>query len=216
MNDLILQTSGSTSTPKEISHSWEWLDYRMQQSIDEIKLTDKDIVLDVFPSNVIAHYTVTAGIAKKVGARLITTTFNPYSYCTLFNKYRPTYVSLIPAHLRLLEASKEWQNIDLSCVRYFVTGSTTVSQEQIDSLRSKGAQLVANWYGLTEMPPPVMVAYNSESFDFSAPKKGYTLEFTDQGELVINGFHTGDLFDVTTSKFLRRIKDVTNTNSWKS
>ena len=215
MNDLILQTSGSTSEPKEISHSWEWLDYRMQQTIDEIKLTDKDTVLDVFPANVIAHYTVTAGVARKANARLITTAFNPYTYCSLFNKYRPTYIALIPPHLKLLEASKEWKNLDMSCVRYMVTGSTRVSQEQIDSCLSKGVKLVANWYGLTEMPPPVFVGYNSESFDFT-PKKGYTLEFTDEGELVINGFHTGDLFDLTTNKFLRRIKDVTNTNSWKS
>jgi long-subunit acyl-CoA synthetase (AMP-forming) len=95
-----------------------------------------------------------------------------------------------------------------------VTGSGPVSQAMIDDFVSKGVQTVANWYGMTEMPPPVFVGYNTESFDFKS--NGYTVEFTDEGECVIDGFYTGDLFDVVTKKFLMRKNTLSNTRTWKN
>jgi hypothetical protein len=85
----------------------------------------------------------------------------------------------------------------------------------IDDFISKGVKVVANWYGMTEQPPPVLVGYNSEKFDFN-PKSGYTVEFADDGECVINGFATGDVFDVTGKKFLRRKDASTSSVTWKN
>jgi fatty-acyl-CoA synthase len=214
MSHLILHTSGSTVTPKETSHSWEYINQCAQLSVTEIGLTSQDVVLDVFPSNVVAHYTVTALPAKISGAKLITSNFNAFTYCKLFNKYRPTYISLIPRHIELLEGTQDWNDLDMSCVRYMVMGSQIVTQDIIDKVRNKGVQLVANWYGMTEMPPPVFVGYNTETFDFKS--NGYTVEFTDEGECVLDGFHTGDLFDVVTKKFLMRKNLPSNTKTWKN
>jgi long-subunit acyl-CoA synthetase (AMP-forming) len=213
MSNLILFTSGSTDEPKEISHPWEFISSCAKQSVDEIKLTSNDIVLDVFPGNTIAHYTVTALPARIARATLISANFNPYTYIELFNKYRPTYISLIPKHWDLLSKTKGWDNFDMSCVRYMVTGSGTCSQTLIDSFLSRGVQLVANWYGMTEMPPPVFIGYNSENFDFDTAKN-YNVEF-DNGECIIDGWHTGDIFDVAERKFLKR-KDTANGKTWKS
>lgn len=215
MSHLILHTSGSTTVPKEIIHPWVFMNECIWRSVDEIGLTQHDVVLDVFPGNVIAHYTVTAMPAKAVGAKLISANFNPYSYCDIFNKYRPTYISLIPRHVSILEGTKQWHNLDMSCVRYMVVGSGQITQEFIDKLRNKGVQLVANWYGMTEMPPPVFVGYNSEAFDFT-PKPGFNVEFTDEGECIVNGHYTGDIFDLESKKFVRRVIDATNPNTWKT
>jgi hypothetical protein len=96
-----------------------------------------------------------------------------------------------------------------------VTGSGPVPQEMIDDFVSKGVKTVANWYGMTEQPPPVFVGYNSEQFDFN-PKPGYTVEFADDGECVINGFATGDVFDVTGRKFLHRKVQPSSLTTWKN
>jgi acyl-coenzyme A synthetase/AMP-(fatty) acid ligase len=215
MSQLILHTSGSTKEPKEIIHDWNFINDCIERSVREIGLTSNDTVLDVFPGNVIAHYTVTAMPAKKAGAKLISANFNAYTYCDLFNKYRPTYTSLIPRHIKILESTKGWKDLDMSCVRYMVVGSGQIPQNLIDNLRNKGVQLVANWYGMTEMPPPVFVGYNSESFDFT-PKEGFNIEFTDAGECIVNGHYTGDLFDLKTKKFLRRTLESINENTWKT
>lgn len=209
---LTLYTSGSTKEPKLVSH--KNMQMHIDRSVQEIGLTSADIVLDVYPANVIAHYTVTAQPSLAAGAHLISLNFEPYNYIKLFKEYQPTYISLIPRHYEVLSKTKEWDNLDMSCVRYMVTGSSKISQEMITAFRDRGVQTVANWYGMTEQPPPVFVGYNTANFDFTA-KQGYAVEFTDQGECVINGFATGDIFDVKQKIFLKR-KVATNGNTWKT
>jgi long-subunit acyl-CoA synthetase (AMP-forming) len=215
MTGLVLHTSGTTKEPKEVFFSWEALHFCAQRSIKEVCLTNNDVVLDVFPGNTIAHYTVTAMPAKLAGAKLITANFDPYSYMKLFNNYQPTYISLVPRHWEILSKTKGWENFDMSCVRYMVVGSGLCSQQMIDSFLAKGVQLVANWYGMTEMPPPVFVGYNSESFDIT-PKEGYTVEFADDGECIINGHYTGDVFNLETNQFVKRKIIETNNRTWKT
>jgi hypothetical protein len=60
----------------------------------------------------------------------------------------------------------------------------------------------------------VFVGYDTETFDFT-PKKGYTVEFADDGECIINGMPTGDVFDVFNKKFLHR-KQRSTGNTWKT
>lgn len=214
MSHITIFTSGSTQEPKQIKHSWKDLDKHIERSIKEINLSEKDRVLDVFPGNTIAHYTVTAVPAMRAGSELFTASFDPFNYIKLFNSIRPTYIALIPRHIEILEKTKGWEDLDMSCVRYMVVGSQPVKQVVIDNLNSKGVRLVANWYGMTEMPPPVLIGYNSEYFDLS-PKSGYTVEFTDEGECVINGYYTGDLFDVKNKRLISR-KTTPNGKTWKT
>jgi long-subunit acyl-CoA synthetase (AMP-forming) len=191
------------------------MEHAVQRSIAEIGLRHDDIVLDVFPANTIAHFTVTAMPAYRSGAQLISAKFEAIDYLQRFNQCRPTYIALIPRHWEILKEHAEWDGIDLSCVRYMVTGSGAVPQAMINDFLSKGVKTVANWYGMTEQPPPVFVGYNSEQFDFT-PRAGYAIEFTDIGECVINGFETGDIFDTVNRKFLRRKVAPTNDTTWKS
>lgn len=207
---VTLFTSGSTKEPKQITHI-DMLPH-IQRSVKEIGLRKDDIVLDVFPANVIAHYTVTAQPALLAGAHLITAAFEPYNYIRLFKKYNPTYISLIPRHYEILSKTKEWKDLDMRSVRYMVTGSGPISQTMIDDFLSKGVRTVANWYGMTEFPPPVFVGYNSESFDF---KSTYDIGFTEEGECVIDRILTGDFFDVNTGKFLYRKLPIKH-ETWKN
>jgi len=211
---LTLLTSGTTKEPKTVIHSWNYIETCIQRSIKEIGLNQHDVVLDVFPANTIAHYTVTAMPAYRAGAQLISAKFEAIDYLQRFNQCRPTYIALIPRHWEILKEHDEWNNMDLSCVRYMVTGSGPVSQTMIDDFISKGVKTVANWYGMTEQPPPVFIGYNTESFDFKS--KGYTVEFTDEGECVIDGFYTGDLFDIVNKLFLMRKNILSNTKTWKN
>lgn len=208
---LTLFTSGSTKEPKQVTHK-NMLPY-IQASLDETKLTADDVVLDVFPSNVIAHYTITSQPALAAGAHLISANFDPYTYIRLFNEYRPTFIALIPKHYEILSKTKGWDNLDMSCVRYMVTGSSSITQDMINAFRNRGVKTVANWYGMTEMPPPVFIAYNSNKFDLT--KSQYDVYFTNEGECVINGLYTNDIFNVNTGQIIGR-KEISNGSTWKT
>lgn len=213
-NKLILYTSGSTKEPKEITHDNASVNLMTKRSIDALSLSKDDIVFNVLPSNVIGYYSVLSLPTFNVGATFITSNFDPYQYVKIFNKHRPTVTVLIPRHIEILQNTKGWDSLDMSCVRYLVMGTATISQATIDMLLAKGVHKIGNWYGMTEMPPPVFIGTNSESFDFT-PTEGYDVSFTNEGECVINGFYTNDIFDLGTKKFLRR-KNVANNDTWKT
>jgi len=214
MSNLILFTSGSTKEAKEVAHDWDFIDKRIDISIAELQLTSVDTVLNVLPFNVIGYHTIMSGPAIKACSTLINTVFDPYSYIRLFNKYQPTVIGLIPKHVELLMATKGFSTLDMSCVRYMVMGSQAVPQSMIDMLLAKGVKLIANWYGSTENPPPVAIAYNSSVFDFKETH-GYNVEFASDGECIVNGTSTGDLFNPETGKYISRKEHATN-STWKS
>ena len=221
MSGIILNTSGSTDEPKQVKHSWDFINECAQRSIKEIGLTKKDIVLDVFPGNTIAHYTITAFPALVSGAELVTANFNAFTYLELFESVQPTVISLIPRHLDLLSKSKKWDSIDMSCVRYMVTGSNKIEQSFLDAFRERGVQLVANWYGMTEYPPPIMIGYNSTSFDLKTLTNIDRVEFqlvnedSSLAECIINGQLTGDLFNMDTMEFYSRRVHASG-KTWKT
>lgn len=214
MSNLILYTSGSTDEPKEVRHTSDNVKLMIKRSIAELQLTEHDVVLNVYSGSVIAYYAITAMPALEVGATLISMNFDPYQYIKLFKKYKPTVISLIPKMIEILQRTKGFRDLDMTCVRYMVTGSQNVPFEMVNMLLEKGVQTVGNWYGSTENPPPVFVAKNGCVFDFVA-RQGYDISFTNEGECVVNGFHTNDIFDLETNKFLKR-KNAANNNTWKT
>lgn len=219
---LTLFTSGSTDEPKRVTHSWEYINQSAKLSAKEIGLTKDDIVLDVFPANTIAHYTITALPAYISGAQLVSANFNALTYPTLFSSVKPTYIALIPRHLELLQKTKGFKDLDMSCVRYMVTGSSKIEQSFIDAFKERGVQTIANWYGMTEYAPPVMIGYDSPSFDFTTidEKRTHVMfnpitATSNLAHCIINGKSTGDIFDMNTKTFSHRM-NIANGKTWKN
>lgn len=214
MKELVLYTSGSTDTPKVVTHDLRTIQSMLTRSTEELQLSRHDTVLNTFPSNVIAYYAITGLPAISVGAKLVTLQFNPYEFIRFFNKHQPTVISIIPKYWEILRKTKEFSNLDMSCVRYCVTGSQIVPQDLITDLKNLGVQTIGNWYGSTENPPPVFVGYNSVKFDFKS-KLDYNIEFDSDGECIVNNMPTNDIFDLETKEFLKR-KQSANRNTWKT
>lgn len=212
--ELILYTSGSTNGSKLVKHDSNAINLMVSRAVAELNLTKDDIVLNVLPNNVIGYYSITGLPAIYTGCTLISTVFEPYEYLKLFNMYKPTVIGLIPKMIEILRGTKGYKELDMSSVRYMIMGSQNVPIDMINELRDKGVKTIGNWYGSTEHPPPVFVAKNGVNFDFE-PKQGYTVSFTDEGECVVNGNNTGDLFDVNTKTYLGR-KVVASGKTWKT
>lgn len=210
MSKLILHTSGSTKEPKEVVHDWSLINECAKRSIEELGLTSSSIVLNVLPYNVIGYFTISAYPAIIAGATLINANFDPYSYINMFKKYKPTHIALINRHYEVLKNTKEFHNLDMSCVEYMTTGSDRVTQEFIDTFKKLGVKKIGNWYGMTEFPPPVMIAY--DSLEFTKIVVSHSVSYI-EGECVVNGIPTGDIF--VNGKFSHR-KQSANRTTWKT
>lgn len=223
MSSITLFTSGSTDQPKDVTHSWDHIKKCATKSIKEIGLSEEDRVLDVFPANTIAHYTITGVPAFLSGAQYVSSNFSAYTYLDLFRRFKPTYIALIPRHLELLLGTKGFKDLDMSCVKYMVTGSSKIDQNFIDEFKNKGVQKVANWYGMTEFPPPIMIGYDSPAFDFNTinHQENHVMFMplqatgTNLQHCIINGRSTGDIFNMDTKEYHGRLKEA-NGHTWKN
>ena len=103
-----------------------------------------------------------------------------------------------------------------------VTGSSKIEQSFIDAFKERGVQTVANWYGMTEYAPPVMIGYDSPSFDFNTidEKRTHVMfnpitATSNLAHCIINGNSTGDIFDMNTKTFSHRM-NIANGKTWKN
>lgn len=210
MSKLILYTSGSTKEAKEVTHDWSHINDCAKRSVEELRLTNESIVLNVLPYNVIGYFTISAYPAMIAGATLINTNFDPYTYIKLFNTYRPTHIALINRHYEVLKNTKGFDSLDMSCVDYMTTGSDNITDEFINAFLSRGVKKIGNWYGMTEFPPPIMIAYNG--LEFTKVVDSHHVTYID-GECFVNDIPTGDIF--VNGKFSHRKQSATN-GTWKT
>mgnify|MGYP006432656511 CR=1 FL=1 len=216
--DLIINTSGSTAQPKTVHHNHKSVQNMLERSIRELQLTQDDIVLNVYPSNVIAYYAITGLPAITAGSQLASIQWNAWQYIDWLHEIRPTVISLIPPQINALMQTKSWVHADFSSVRYCVTGSQNVHQSIIDALLQKGVTTVGNWYGSTEYPPPLFVGYNSVQFNFTQSSPHHSLTFngsTSCSELLVDGKRTDDFFDLRNNTFICRGKEDPGFKTWK-
>jgi len=192
MSKFVIYTSGSTGLSKEISHDWDVIDAAAQRSIKLLNLTSDSRVLNIVPFNTIGFWTLTSYPAMLVKANLINMAFEPYQYIRAFNEFRPTHIGMLNRVFQILKKTKGFETLDMSCVECMYVGSDKIPQEMIDTLLSKGVKKIINVYGMSEFPPPIYIGINSVKFTETVCS--HTLEFTDEGECVIDGFNTGDIF----------------------
>ena len=217
---ITLYTSGTTKAPKVIEHSWEYITDCAVYTIQEMDLTSESSVLDVFPSNTIAHWTISAFPAYLANAEYSCMKFDAKTYVENFTRIQPTHINLVPAHLPLLEAEPTFKDMDMSCVKYTTLGADNVTQDMINILQNKGATVMV-WYGMTENPPPVMIGYGRPVFTKFNP--AYDLTWTADNELIINGEGTQDIFKRNIDsrfdgslEYDHRIQSDSGNSTWKN
>lgn len=207
------KTSGSTGEPKTIQH--EDLTPYAYNACGLYAYTHRDRVLNLYPTDSIAHKTLTAGPMELLGGEYLDLEWNPYSFCQAVKKFDPTVIGMAPGHLNQLIKTKDWHSLDLTGTRV-ILGAAPINQDMLNQLNWRGVATVYHTYGSTENPPPFMVGKNSTSFSLRTVNSHlFNYEF-DNGHLYINGEPTNDIFDVDgdTATFVRRTEEAVNA-TWK-
>lgn len=206
---LSLYTSGSTSAPKKVVHSWSLIHKCAIKSIQLYSYSYTSHVLNMYPIQSIAYHTLTSNPAKIADATVHDFMWNPYEFYKVHSDLKPTHIGCTPRQIDILSKIKSWKNINLENTKIII-GGEKVEQYHLDLLHDKKAKVFVT-YGSTEFPPAFMTGIDSQWLTINDRCK-----FIDS-ELLIDNKPTGDLFEVSNNKckFIKRKVESDNI-TWKN
>lgn len=200
---VTIKTSGSTGEPKWVTHDITDFMKPTHYLIKKWDITNKDVILNPFPSWTIANWAFCVMPSLWTGAKVVNVPFELRTFWDTVEEVRPTIMTLA---VRTMRALYKLHHPDLSHLRHFATGSAPVSAHDIFHMRETGAQNVWNIYGSTECIPPVFME-NTHCFAFS--DSPYSYEW-DEDRLIVEGVDTGDTF------YNGFVKDRQENKTWKN
>ncbi len=153
---LIVYTSGTTGRPKGAVLTQRALTCNAVNSTAMHDLTSADVVLTNLPMFHVGGLNVQTTPALHAGATVILhRRFEPDATVDAIRDHRPTLLVLVPAMMQALIDHPAWPEIDFSCLRCIVTGSTTVPLPVLRTFLDRGVPVI-QMYGLTETAPIVI------------------------------------------------------------
>lgn len=233
-----LLTSGTTGSPKAVSHSNIACYDACMQNIDIFSMTSEDTILAQLPPPTIAGLYLFPLPGLLCGATVVMEAFNPRRFAELNKQYKPTVGIIVPAMIVAMNRIKSWQELDMSHWRELSVGSTIIPEEMLQLLFDKGVPVIRDLYGCTEthVPPLTFLIkpdtkhklqlectpnyqYKLDRYNVMWIKgtpvmmrsKNSDAEFDDQGY-----WCTGDVFEIQHNKlfYKSRKKDLIKVNSY--
>lgn len=149
-----LLTSGTTGTPKAVSHTNIGCYDACMQNIAIFQMTSEDVILAQLPPPTIAGLYLFPLPGLMCGATVVMEAFNPRQYAELNTTYKPTVGIIVPAMIVAMNKIKSWQELDMSHWREISVGSTVIPEEMLNMLFDKGVPVIRDLYGCTETHVP--------------------------------------------------------------
>ncbi len=119
-------------------------------------MTSNDVVFTNLPMFHVGGLNIQTTPALHAGASLIVhRRFEPDATVAAIRDHRPTLLILVPAMMQALIDHAAWPEIDFSCLRCIVTGSTTVPLPVLRTYLDRGVPVI-QVYGSTETAPIVI------------------------------------------------------------
>lgn len=148
----LMYTSGTTDRPKGVMHSYNNAMWRMVDHIAALRITYDDSLLVVGPLYHVGAYDLPGVALLTVGGTLvIERDFNPENALALIDKEKITGAWMAPVMLNRILSFSNWEQYDLSSLKWLVGGGERTPEERIRSFTKifKHARYV-DAYGLTE------------------------------------------------------------------
>lgn len=202
-NALLMQTSGTTSTPKLVLLTHHNILSAAGAIRDAFGLGEGDHCLNPMPLHHV-HGLISAGLSSLVSGSRVTCTdaFSVRSFEALLTDQRPTWFTASPAmHLALLEHFKaEGRTPGKGRLRFFRSSSAPLPASSVGALEELFAAPLIETYGLTETAsmicsnplPPAQRKIGSVGNAFGAEiaiadSEGKHLPAGQHGEIIVRG-----------------------------
>jgi fatty-acyl-CoA synthase len=150
---LFLHTGGSTGLPKEVVQTHGGIAWNAFNTIISWGLEPTDVTPMVFPMFHTGGWNVlTIPLFHLGGTVIISRDFDPRGVLGLIEEYDCSVLVAVPAVLRFMVEDEEWENTDLSSLRFAKSGGGPCRDAIIEAWSRRGISL-SQGYGLTECGP---------------------------------------------------------------
>lgn len=153
-NGIVLRSSGTTGTPKEIFQPPEKIVAANRAAIDSQCITSTSKVYTVCKTEHAGGLLAQTLPAYSLGAEVDIETFNAYTWIRKICNY--THTHLTPSQASIVMSTKGFISVDLSGI-WITCGSDPVGWDIIEAYVARGATFMANW-GMTEIGPTAINA----------------------------------------------------------
>jgi fatty-acyl-CoA synthase len=199
---FIFYTSGTTGEPKGVIYTNKMLFWNSLNTSMQLGITFKDITFNVLPPYHTSGWNVfVTPILHKGGTIVFAEKFNPEASLNALSLYKITLFMALPTMLSMIQKSNMFDSVDLSSLRFVISGGENVSQEIITKWWNQKNIFVRPGYGLTEAGPSIsslhhdliMLKPNSigkPNFYLELKlvnKKGEVCDINEVGEICIRG-----------------------------
>lgn len=164
---VILHSGGTSGTPKNVViQNRAFIFAARGEEIDLIRLTPGDSALAIMPNfhgfglSVLMHTPLALGCST-----ILVPKFNSKKFDTLFKQTKPTCVLGVPTLFEALSNSTNEKNLDLSFLKYVISGGDLLSQTLEDKINKYlsdhgSSTKITQGYGLSEALACVTMAHD--------------------------------------------------------
>ena len=146
---MILQTSGTTGTPKQIVQSDAKLKAANAVARQSQNITADSKVYTVCKITHAGGALAQTLPAQEIGAKVDIVDFNAYDFAKNVTNYTHTHIT--PKHAKAIMGTKGFWDLDMSNV-WVTCGSDPVTWDIIEAFVERGATFMTKW-GMTEVGP---------------------------------------------------------------
>ncbi len=153
----IIYTSGTTGQPKGAQVSYGNFFYNAVGMGQAIQLTADDVNLNVLPTFHIGGLGLYACPTLHAGGTVVLMrAFDPDELLALIARWRVSVLLLVPAIYLMLEQHGRFAQADLSSVRHWASGGSSLPPSLVHSYADRGI-IIQQGFGMTETGPTVFL-----------------------------------------------------------
>jgi len=147
---VIFFTSGSTGSPKGVTHTAESLGWMLASTVSGLKLTPGDTFMTASSLSHEGGYRFALAVLSSGATVAIARHFDPDEYLPLMRQVRPTVMWILPAALFRLVDDQGATRQDFTPLRYCASGADKLPAELEREFEEKAGFRIHETYGMTE------------------------------------------------------------------
>ena len=159
----IFYTGGTTGRSKGVMLSHGNLMFNALQGLAEGLLAPDAIYLHAAPMFHLANGSVMYGVLLKGATNVMIKAFSPEAVAQAIERFRVTYVLLVPTMIQMLVDHPGFGERDVSSLRMVVYGASPISEAVLDRAMAKLPNVeFVQGYGMTELSPSATLLMHEE------------------------------------------------------